>query len=644
MTPSPAIVLAIAFGVAAYLASVYLADRALAGIRKVVFRYLVVAATIAGYFIAIGGLTIEPVGLNWPGLLGKGLMDYGRATDITKALIAIAAAAAVFYEQQRVAERRPVAERWKRFIGLTLAIAAIVCYFEGFRFGYPKFYHRWDQYHYYMGAKYFREMGYDGLYKCSVIAEDELGVVKYDDEDHIGTGRRQVDLPKEIRHPDKKIRNLGADNLLMPVTEVLEHPEACKSHFSPARWELYKQDVAFFRLTADKKWWDDMQGDHGFNPPPVWTIAGYYFSNLFPAGRGFEPPIIGHVNWLQCLAMLDVAYLAAMFGALWWAFGWRVCAVAGIYWGCQAAAPTSWTQGAFLRQDWLFFLVLAACAARKRWYAVSGASMVYAGLLRVFPGLAVIGWLAVAGWQLVRHRRLTRPQLRMLGGGTLAAALLIPLSLQVSGKDAYQEFFKHTLQVHDRTPLTNHMGLRVLISQKIPFEIAVHKGPIDFEVGTGPKSGRMKYTQDSKLVDPFEVWMRMRNERYDKFKLVAYAITALSLAYFLWVTRRIKSMWVAQCLGQIFIILMSQLTSYYYSFMILLAPLTRARRQMEAPLFGFAALSQFVFIIFGYNDDKYWMLTALSLAVCYAVLAMFLSAEDRARVVRLFSRKPAETP
>jgi hypothetical protein len=643
MTPSPAIVLAIAVGVAAYLGSVYLADRALVGIRKVVFRYFVVAATIAGFFIATGGIDIGAVGLHWPGLIGKGLMDYGRATDITKALIAIAAAAAVFYEQQRVGERRPVAERWKRFVGLSLAIAAIVCYFEAFRFGYPKFFHRWDQYHYYMGAKYFREMGYDGLYKCSVIAEDELGVVKFDDEDHIGTGRRQVDLSKEIRHPDKKIRNLGADNLLMPVTEVLEHPEACKAHFSPARWELYKQDVAFFRLTADKKWWDDMQGDHGFNPPPVWTIAGYYFSNLFPAGRGFEPPLIGHVNWLQCLAMLDIAYLAAMFVALWWAFGWRVCAVAGIYWGCQAAAPTSWTQGAFLRQDWLFFLVFAACTARKRWYALSGASMVYAGLLRVFPGLAVIGWLAVTGWQLVKHRRLTGPQLRMLGGGVLAAAVLIPWSLQVSGKDAYQEFFKHTLQVHDRTPLTNHMGLRVLVSQKVPFEIAVHKGPVDFEVGTGPKSGRMKYTQDGKLVDPFEVWMRMRNERYDKLKLVAYAITALSLAYFLWVTRRIKSMWVAQCLGQIFIILMSQLTSYYYSFMILLAPLTKARRQMEAPLFGFAALSQFVFIIFGYNDDKYWMLTALSLVACYATLCVFLSAEDRAKVARLFGRKPAPT-
>ena len=63
------------------------------------------------------------------------------------------------------------------------------------------------------------------------------------------------------------------------------------------------------------------------------------------------------------------------------------------------------------------------------------------------------------------------------------------------------------------------------------------------------------------------------------------------LAYFVWVTRRVKSMWVAQCLGQIFIILMSQLTSYYYAFMIISAPLTKARRQLEIPIVGLAAVS-----------------------------------------------------
>ena len=585
----PLTILAIVVGAAAYFFAIYSVERSLEGRRRVVFRYAAVVATIALFFLGCH----------------RYVDDHARATDITKAMIAITAAACVFYEQQRAGQRRPVAERWKRFVGVALGVAGIVVYFNGFKFGYPKYYHRWDQYHYYMGAKYFREMGYDGLYKCSVIAEDELGTVSNDDE---GVGLKgKFDLTKEVRHPDKKIRNLGGDNLLIPVTDILAHPEECKSHFSPERWEKYKADVRFFRIASDKGYWEDMQKDHGYNPPPVWTILGRGFGELHGATTGY----------LQLLAGLDLVYLAGMFVALFWAFGWRVFAVAGVFWGCQSSAPFYWTGGAFLRQDWLFFLVLAACLARKRWFKLAGAALVYAGLLRVFPGLAVVGWLVVAGATLLRRKTLARHQWQMLLGGCLAAAVLIPVSLAVSGKDSYQQFYKHTLQVHDRTPLTNHMGLRVLVAHNI---------------GSGPASGRMKYTKDAKLADPFEVWKTMRNDRYDRYKPVAYGVVALSFLYFAWVTRRVKSMWIALCLGQIFIILLSQLTCYYYSFMILAAPLTRVKKGIEAPLFGFAALTQFIWITFTYNDDKYTVLTLVSLIFCFGLICAFATKGSLSRL------------
>jgi len=229
----------------------------------------------------------------------------------------------------------------------------------------------------------------------------------------------------------------------------------------------------------------------------------------------------------------------------------------------------------------------------------------------------VMGWLVVAGAHLVKHKNLSRPQWRMLAGGTLAAALLIPWSLKVGGPAAYTEFARHTLEVHDRTPLTNHMGLRVLVGQKVPFEIPV------LGIGNGPSSGRVKYVKDEKLPDPFSVFMTMRNERYAKYKPVAFGIVALTFVFFALVVRRLKSMWIAQCLSLIFIILMSQLTNYYYSFMILFAPLTKARRQIEVPLFGLAVVTQFTFIVFGWLDDRYWMLTALCLVFCYWTIGMF---------------------
>lgn len=618
MNLSPAYVIAIIVGAACYLVAVSLIDRSLAERSRIRFRYVVIPVSIGLFFYA----------------LQRFLENHEMAVDWAKATIALVAAACVVYEQQRIGISRPIAERWKRFVGITLGVAAIVAYFNAFKIGYAKFYHRHDQYHYYMGAKYFPEMGYDGLYKCGVIAQDEIGTVVNNDASVGLTGK--FEMSKEVRASDKKIRNLGGDNLLMPVTEILAHPEICKSHFSPERWAEYRADVRFFRIASEKDYWDNMQKDHGFNPPPVWTILGRFFAELAPAGSVF-----GGFLFLQLLGGIDLLYLLGMFIALYWAFGWRVFAVGAIFWGCQASAPYYWTGGALLRQDWLFYMVLSACLTRKHHYKLAGASLVYAGLLRIFPGLVVIGWLTVAGYYLVRHRRMAKPHQQMLIGGIAAAAVLLPLSLIacgagsikqaiaepqnafIAGKDAYQQFYKHTLEVHDRTPLTNHMGLRVLISHN---------------VGGDVSSGRMKYTKDVKMTDPFELWKRMRNERYDKYRPVAYAIIGATLAFFIYVLRRVKSMWVAQCLGQIFIILLSQLTCYYYSFMILTAPLTRVKRGIEAPLFAFAAFSIFTWRIFYWNDDRYTGLTLISLLFCFGLLCVFagkgLVARLRAMAVR----------
>jgi hypothetical protein len=250
------------------------------------------------------------------------------------------------------------------------------------------------------------------------------------------------------------------------------------------------------------------------------------------------------------------------------------------------------------------------CLLRKRYFKLAGASMVYAGLLRIFPGLVVIGWLTVAGIHIARHRRMKKEHQKVLLGGVLAAAVLIPASIVAAGKSSYQQSYHH-ITVHDRTPLTNHMGLRVLISHDMnPFV-------------TGTASGRMRYTKDPKAMDPFALWKKMRNDRYDKYRLVFYGILGLTFAFFVHVMRRVKNLWVAGCLGQIWIVLLSQLTCYYYSFMILTAPLTRLKKGIEAPLFGLAALTQVLGISLGYLDEKYTALTALSAVFCWGLVCAF---------------------
>ncbi|HHH28419.1 MAG TPA: hypothetical protein ENK57_08750, partial [Polyangiaceae bacterium] len=315
--------------------------------------------------------------------LGEYIPNHKKMVELSKASIAILAAFFVFYEQHRAGQQRPIGERWRKVIGITLALAAISAYFNGFKFGYPKYWHRWDQYHYFVGAKYFPELGYKNLYKCAVVAQDELGTVQFQldrpfNSDHHPV--RSINMRKEMRDPDKKIRDLPGENLLIPVGDILANKDECISKFTPERWEEYKKDIEFWRIVSGKGYWDDMQKDHGFNPPPVWTIAGKFFSDLSN----------GSVQFNQFLASLDLLYIIGMFVALWWGFGWRVFAVGAIFWGTQASAPFYWTGGAFLRQDWLFFTVLSVACLHRRYFKVAGAALVYAGLLRIFPGLVVV--------------------------------------------------------------------------------------------------------------------------------------------------------------------------------------------------------------------------------------------------------------
>src|SRR4030095_16318926 len=75
---------------------------------------------------------------------------------------------------------------------------------------------------------------------------------------------------------------------------------------------------------------------------------------------------------------------------------------------------------------------------------------------------------------LWKRRFLHRDHQQMLLGGVVAALVLLPLSLVMTKGRAgepwytpYKIFYEHTIQTHDRTPLTNHMGLRVIVSHKL---------------------------------------------------------------------------------------------------------------------------------------------------------------------------------
>ncbi|HEY3817719.1 MAG TPA: hypothetical protein VGL81_11135 [Polyangiaceae bacterium] len=485
----------------------------------------------------------------------------------------------------------------KSAVGVVLAAAALLAYAGEFKLG-SSFVHIHEQYHYFLGARYFRELGYANLYRCSIVAEDEIGAIDTVTPNGLA---RHVDLTAEARDPERTLRNIDGDNRLVRVRDmgVLEDARACKEQFSPERWQAFKTDVLFFRVAAGREAFERMQQDHGFNATPTWILLGHALASIGPAS----------IQHLQRLALVDVTYLVGMFAAIAWAFGWRVAGVAAITWGSQAPANFEWTGGAFLRQDWLFFLVFSMCLARRRRFAAAGASLTYASMLRVFPALIAAGWAVVICAELWRHRRLARAHRSVLLGALVALAVLVPASTMVCGKEAWAGFAHRTLVVHERTWTSNLMGLGVAV---------VH-----------PFSMRLEDVANGETVAQADPWKADRAAQFQRLRIVAYGLGAAGLLLFAWVARRTKSLWVAGCLAQSLVVFLARVACYYYGFLVLAALLTRERRALEFPLFASLALTQLVALRFDWVDDRYAALSALVTALSFLLLWTFRRSRGR---------------
>jgi hypothetical protein len=504
-------------------------------------------------------------------LLGLNPAGIGNKTvSWTKGVLALGAAWLSIHEAGRIAAKKPMRGCWSKGVALGLAVIALGAYFRFGDFGYFDFYHRHELFHYYMGPKYTRELGYERLYQCTAVAQADLG------------------QGNEVRA--RKMTNLATD-VLVPAKLALEHPDDCRGRFTAERWESFKSDVRFFRNSASLDTWIEMQGDHGYNPPPVWTAMGRFWSILAPPSQ----------SYFKFLASFDLVLWAGMFGAIYWSFGWRVFAVAALYFGCQAAAEYMWTGGAFLRQDWLFWLVLSACFIRKRYYALAGAAFAYATLLRVFPGVLVVGWIVVVAAHFWKHKRMAAHHGRLILGGIAATALLVSISVAVAGASAYPEFYRH-IQVHKHTPLSNNMGLETVLSQSY--------------------AGRMASSWNMKAVDPGQRWRQLRSDRLSAFRPLHVVLVLGLVVGFVAVVRRVKSLWTAQVLALAVVIAVVELTCYYYSMFLLAALLSRHRRRVEQWILAVAGASQLIAVnrfFSSYYDDLY---TAESLLYCFFAVSL----------------------
>ncbi len=364
--------------------------------------------------------------------------------------VVLAALGLVLFAEGLRRRRRGIAEARGSGRRVLLGAVAVLAFAANYNLFVWTGLHRHELYHYYLGSKYFPELGYFGLYTCSVEAA-------------IGDAPLPADLT-EITDLRSKRR--------LPAAQAMAAAPRCRDAFTPARWEAFRTDVGRFHALLGDAGWANVLRDHGYNPSPAWTLIGRTLSSAVPATPA----------GLWFLARIDLALLVLLFGALCWAFGFEAMCVAAIAWGACGHTRYQWTGDAFLRQSWLATSVVAVCLMRKRRAAASGALLALAALERVFPAFFFTGYGLRELCVWIREHRATAGFWRFVIAAGVATIVIVGVGTAVAGRGlpAWLEFAENTRGMIGFTP-KNGLG----------FEYALRfttTQPPDWESGSGSET------------------------------------------------------------------------------------------------------------------------------------------------------------
>ena len=427
-------------------------------------RRWVVALAALLPLIAIG-FVVDAISSGWP--LVNREVAFVRATAAAIALLAAARAA--------IPGRRWPAHRW--VVTAALATAALVAFLAFYNLGRPQFWnheqnrpefvHTNDLRVYQPFAKYFKELGYDGVYTASVLAYAE---------DHRGGSLDSLGM--------QELRGLG-DHRVRRVREIEDEIRAVRDRFSPERWIEFKKDMNFFQDVMGPEYLSTLT-DHGANATPVWVFFGRLLMAHAPASEGL----------LVTTGLVDALLLLLMAVALWRSFGLWPMLLAMTVFGANDLYMfgTNWT-GATLRHDWLALLGFGAAALKREHWTMAGICLALSALIRFFPVVALLGVVLPALWafgeQWLKDRK--RPPLRswlaehratvqvVLSAGA-CVVFMVGLTAILYSPSAWISWF-HKVTLLNRDVGVNEISLRALIAGADSMSGAVFQARIAIFIG-----------------------------------------------------------------------------------------------------------------------------------------------------------------
>lgn len=529
------------------------------------------------------GLGALGVALGW-WICRGGLDEWGGAR--ARALVALAALGWALYLRARRREGRPVSLTVAHGVGGAVALCAAAAWFNFGAVIATGGVHRHDVFHYYVGSKYHRELGYGLIYRCAALAEAETG--------------------GEALVRQRMFRDLVTDRQV-PASVALDDPSVCRLRFSPERWRSFREDVRNLRTGLNEPAWRQSQIDHGYNPTPAWTVTSGALSRVVPSTE------LG----LRFLASLDLALIALCVAALAASFGWRVAALALVLWGTQEPGRFTWVAFSMLRFDWFFLLVLSLVALRRGRPGIAGAALGWAAAMRGFPALGLVGVLLSGVAVPALRARYSVDRRRFAAGFVLTAAALVALGAAVVGPSSWAEWTLH-IRRHAAVASSNKAGLGTLVS-------------FDPE-------HRVERVQARLQGAPTEVWMQRwadevratREARHLWLRGLQLAFGALLLLALV----RARRPWIGLTLAILAAPVATELSGYYLMLFVVAAVLASARAALERWLLGFAAGVQVLMVmpaVGWFYDDRY-----LAISLAYVLASTLLTAA--------FARRPVMIP
>lgn len=406
--------------------------------------------------------------------------------------------------------RRYKKPMWPATIALVLIAGTVFMTQVHYRFTNFLEHGSYGTYHYFMGSKYFNELGYYGLYRYSVLADEETGIGRLE-------GLR-------------RIRNLEDYKYQRANRALRQAKKERERDFTDARWEEFKKDWRPMAKNSVLRHWDKKLNDHGFNPAPFWNVIPGMVAQNIEVG---DKEAYTYWRTLDFFAQLIVLILVAV--------------LVGVDSACLVFifANTSWYYHShffptFFQFMWYHALVLGMVFWRRGWMKASGVAFAFTTMLRVFPLMFVAGPFLIWARDWYQTRKLPKKLTAFVVSFTVAATAfgLIGFTQGKGLKTSFDFLDNITMHAESIKFAANKFGLKRMLCT-------------DF----GRFTTRIKtFEREKEFAD-----------RPVTYRLLWLLMLGLGLAAILWRTE--KDHWVVP-LGNVFIFALMVASRYYYLMLV----------------------------------------------------------------------------